>query len=76
MPNNELTDASANKVMTFAEVAEAAGVSLSTLRREIARGTGPEVVSLSPRRKGVRSDRYRRWLDARTAAGTGENNNL
>jgi hypothetical protein len=40
MPNNEVNDPLANKVMTFAKVAEAAGVSLSTLRREIARGTG------------------------------------
>ena len=55
------------KVMTLTEVANAAGVSLSTLRREIARGTGPEVVALSTRRKGVRSDHYRDWLDARVA---------
>ena len=55
------------KVMTLTEAAQSAGVSLSTLRREIARGTGPEVVSLSPRRKGVRCDHYRRWLDARAA---------
>jgi hypothetical protein len=56
------------KVMTLTEVAQSAGVSLSTLRREIARGCGPEVVTLSLRRKGVRSDCYRRWLDARTSA--------
>jgi predicted DNA-binding transcriptional regulator AlpA len=68
MSNNQEKDGSANRVMTFAEVAEATGISLSTLRREIARGCGPEVVSLSPRRKGVRSDSYRRWLDARTSA--------
>ena len=55
------------KVMTFTEVAKSVGVSLSTLRREIARGTGPEVVSLSPRRKGVRDDHYRRWLDTRVS---------
>jgi predicted DNA-binding transcriptional regulator AlpA len=54
------------KVMTLAEVAQAAGVSLSTLRRQIARGAGPEVVSLSSRRKGIRCDHYRRWLDARS----------
>jgi predicted DNA-binding transcriptional regulator AlpA len=55
------------KVMTFTEVAQCAGISLSTLRREIERGTGPEVVDISLRRKGVRSDHYRRWLDARVA---------
>jgi predicted DNA-binding transcriptional regulator AlpA len=66
--NTDVVHAAA-KVLTLAEVAEAAGISLSTLRREIARGTGPEVVSLSPRRKGVRSESYRRWLDGRTIAG-------
>jgi predicted DNA-binding transcriptional regulator AlpA len=55
------------KVMTLTEVAQSAGVSLSTLRREITRGSGPEVVSLSPRRKGVRCDHYRRWLDERVS---------
>jgi len=58
---------SADRVLTFAEVAEAAGISLSTLRREIARGTGPDVVLLSPRRKGIRVGSYRRWLDQRSA---------
>lgn len=63
MKYDELID---NKVMTLAEVADAAGISLSTLRRAIARGTGPKVVSLSPRRKGVRSTDYNIWLESRT----------
>ena len=68
MLTNQVNDASANKVMTLSEVAEAAGVSLSTLRREITRGTGPKVISLSARRKGIRVDDYRNWLDSRTSA--------
>ena len=56
--------------MSFSEAAEFAGISLSTLRREISRGTGPEVVVLSARRRGIRSDSYRRWLDSRTSART------
>ena len=71
MPIDKVNNASTTRVMTFAEVAEDAGVSLSTLRREIARGTGPEVVVLSPRRRGIRSDSYRRWLDSRTSAAPG-----
>jgi predicted DNA-binding transcriptional regulator AlpA len=62
------TELAGNKVMTFAEVAHAAGISLSTLRREISRGTGPKVISLSPRRRGVRSTDYNSWLDSRTNA--------
>jgi len=53
--------------MTFAEVAEAAGISLSTLQRQIAGGNGPKVVFLSTRRKGIRIVEYRRWLDSRTS---------
>jgi predicted DNA-binding transcriptional regulator AlpA len=63
--NREYDFPAASKVLRFAEVAEAAGISISTLRREIARGNGPEVVVLSPRRKGVRIDDYRRWLARR-----------
>ena len=58
--------AGADRVLTFAEIAKAAGISLSTLRREIARDAGPDVVLLSPRRKGIRLSSYRRWLDQRT----------
>ena len=68
MSNNQERDGSANRVMTFAQVAEATGISLSTLRREIARGTGPKVVSISPRRKGVRNTDYDTWLESRTNA--------
>ena len=56
-----------NKIMTFVEVAEAAGVSLSTLKREISRGTGPKVVSISTRRKGVQITDYNIWLESRTS---------
>ena len=71
MSTNDANTALVTKVMTFSEVAEAAGISLSTLRREIARGAGPAVVSLSPRRKGVRSSDYHRWLYSRTSTAHG-----
>jgi len=53
-------------ILTFAEAAAAAKISLSTLRRQIAGGCGPAVVVLSPRRRGIRSDSFRHWLDGRT----------
>jgi predicted DNA-binding transcriptional regulator AlpA len=56
-----------HKVLTFPEVAEVAGISLSTLRREINRGEGPTVTTLSTRRKGVRSDHFHQWLNARSS---------
>ena len=68
MLNKKLIEESENRVMTLSEAARAAGLSLSTLRREIARGTGPKVVSLSLRRKGVRGSDYQHWLDSRTNA--------
>lgn len=55
MPIDKVNNTSTARVMTFAEVAEDARISLSTLRREISRGTGPEVVVLSPRRRGSSS---------------------
>jgi hypothetical protein len=66
MSINEVIPAPAIKVMSLAEVAQAAGVSINTLRRELKRGTGPEVTLLSPRRMGVRVDSFHRWLDSRT----------
>ena len=72
MSNYETNYLCSNKVMTFAEVAECSGISLSTLQREIARGAGPKVVLLSPRRKGIRMEDYRHWLESRISANRGK----
>ncbi len=52
-------------------VAKEANFSMSTLRREIAKGRGPTITKLSERRVGVRRRHRRQWLDAR-AAGPGK----
>jgi predicted DNA-binding transcriptional regulator AlpA len=47
-----------DRVRTLAETADLLGISVPTLRRLIAAGTGPKVIRLSPRRLGIRdSDR-------------------
>jgi prophage regulatory protein len=57
----------ADRVMTLAEFAAAAGISIATVHRRIADGTGPRTIRLSERRLGVRVRDYRAWLDARSA---------
>jgi predicted DNA-binding transcriptional regulator AlpA len=51
------------RVRSLRETAELAGISLATLRRQIAEGTGPTVTRLSARRVGVRDDHRQEWLD-------------
>lgn len=54
-----------DRVLTLSEFAINACISLVTLRRLIARGEGPTVTKLSPRRLGIRVRHAREWLDAR-----------
>jgi len=54
-----------DRVLTFAEFAKIAGISLVTLRRRIAAHDGPIVTKLSERRRGIRVRHAREWLDAR-----------
>ncbi len=70
-PSNVATAPQPNRVRSFQETAELAGISVATLRRRIKDGTGPVVTQMSPRRKGV-TDRHRElWLEgcARDQAG-------
>jgi predicted DNA-binding transcriptional regulator AlpA len=47
-----------DRVRSLAETAALLNISIATLRRMIAAGTGPRVIRLSPRRLGIRdSDR-------------------
>jgi predicted DNA-binding transcriptional regulator AlpA len=55
-------------VLPLAAAAQAAGISLSTLRREMERGTGPKVIRISRRRLGIRVSDLRQWLEKRVAA--------
>jgi predicted DNA-binding transcriptional regulator AlpA len=56
-----LTD---DRVLSLHEAAEVADLSLSTLRRRLADGSGPRVTRTSLRRLGVRVRDLRSWLDA------------
>jgi predicted DNA-binding transcriptional regulator AlpA len=51
-------------VRSLREVAAATGISIATLRRRVADGTGPVIVRMSPRRVGVRDSDFVAWLDA------------
>lgn len=55
-------------ILPLSAVAEAASVSLSTLRREIGRGNGPKITRISCRRLGVRLTDLRQWLADRSGA--------
>jgi hypothetical protein len=56
-----------DRVLTLAEFAEIAGISLVTLRRRIAAHDGPIVTKLSERRLGIRVRHAREWLDGRAS---------
>jgi predicted DNA-binding transcriptional regulator AlpA len=54
----------ANRVRSLRETADAAGISLATLRRRIADGTGPRLTRMSQRRIGVTDRNREAWLAA------------
>ena len=56
------------RVRSIDERAAEAGIHGDTLRDEIARGVGPIVTRLSPRRLGIREDHWTQWLNARAKA--------
>jgi predicted DNA-binding transcriptional regulator AlpA len=64
---NRVAQPPEDRVLTLAEFASIAGISLVTLRRLIARGDGPAVTKLSIRRLGVRVSHAMAWLDSRTS---------
>jgi hypothetical protein len=55
----------ADKIYSFDEFANLAGVSTQTLRRLIQAGAGPVVTWMSARRGGVRGRHGAAWLDSR-----------
>ena len=67
MPTTEISASALladDRVISLKECAQNAGVSLATLRREIAQGRGPRLTRLSPGRVGVRISHHRDWLDS------------
>ncbi|UIY40823.1 helix-turn-helix transcriptional regulator [Methylobacterium radiotolerans] len=49
-------------VLNFRAACEAASLSVSTMRRLIAAGRGPQVIKLSDRRIGIRRSDLEAWL--------------
>jgi hypothetical protein len=55
-------------VMPFAQWCEINGISQPTGRRILARGEGPPILQLSPRRIGIRMSDNLRWQESRVRA--------
>jgi hypothetical protein len=53
------------KVLNYDEAAGRAGIVRRTLERTIAEGTGPAVVHISERRRGILEADFEAWLLAR-----------
>jgi predicted DNA-binding transcriptional regulator AlpA len=64
---NALTVDFDDRIFPLSEIADASNLSIATLRRRIADGTGPKVTQTSERRIGVRGRHYREWLDTQCA---------
>ena len=58
-PNGE------DPVHSFEQAAKICGFTSRTLYREFERGTGPAIIDLSERRRGIRHSDLMRWLEAR-----------
>jgi predicted DNA-binding transcriptional regulator AlpA len=55
------------RIIGCEEVATMLGMSLRSLERRCAAGEGPRVTKLSTRKKGIRADHLREWLDNQQA---------
>jgi predicted DNA-binding transcriptional regulator AlpA len=53
------------RVITTQEFADSNGLSLATVKRMIARGTGPRVIRLSTKRVGIRLADALAWQEGR-----------
>jgi hypothetical protein len=58
-----------HRVLSFRDWCELNSISLSTGRRILASGNGPEVTQLSPRRIGITNANNRAWLESRAREG-------
>jgi hypothetical protein len=60
------------RVLNYEEAAGRMGVVRRSLERLIARGEGPSVIHLSPRRRGILESDFEKWLISRRRAAPGE----
>jgi predicted DNA-binding transcriptional regulator AlpA len=56
-----------DRVLSVAEFAALAGLSVPTLRRLIKANCGPRLIRLSPRRVGIRVSDGNGWLESRAS---------
>jgi hypothetical protein len=52
-------------IIKFEQCALRLGMSLKNFERIVSSGKGPRVTKLSSKNRGIRSDHWREWLDAR-----------
>lgn len=64
------------RVLNYEEAAGRMGVVRRSLERLIARGEGPSVIRLRPRRRGILESDVERWLLSRRRAVPGEASSL
>jgi predicted DNA-binding transcriptional regulator AlpA len=57
------------RMLRVEEVAARMGWSTRTLERLCASGEGPPITRMSARRRGIRVDHFRQWLDQRQETG-------
>ena len=60
------------RILNYEEAAGRMGVVRRSLERLIARGEGPSVIFLSPRRRGILESDFEQWLMSRRRAAPGE----
>jgi predicted DNA-binding transcriptional regulator AlpA len=63
--NVQSTSQSDLRLLSFEEVALFLGYSCKHVERIVQSGEGPQVTKLSPKRRGIRADHFRQWLDKR-----------
>jgi hypothetical protein len=60
------------KVLSYDQAAQRAGIVRRSLERLLAKGEGPAIVFISPRRRGVLEADLERWLLSRRRPALGE----
>jgi predicted DNA-binding transcriptional regulator AlpA len=55
-------------VLTIPEACELIGISVDSLQRMVKASTGPIIIHLTERRRGIRVRDLRAWLDSRAKA--------
>ena len=68
--HKDMTSSDDLRILPVEEVAAMLKMSLRTLERKCAADDGPRVTKLSARKKGIRADHLREWLDQQAASSS------